>query len=227
MSVRQLRCSLAILAAAAAASVALSADGQLSRRDADLMTQKAATINRLGERPAAQRVRTIVTENEVNAYLAYDAKSDLPAGVVDPLVTILGTGRVSGRAVVDLDAVRKQKKPTSMLDPASYLTGRLPITATGVLTTSNGMGRFQLESAAVGGMPIPKLVLQEIVGYYSRTPQNPSGINLDDPFALPARIREIQVQRGQAIVEIGRASCRERGMISGGGRRGERERSAA
>ena len=62
------------------------------------------------------------------------------------------------------------------------------------------MGRFQLESAAVGGMPIPKLVLQEIVGYYSRTPQNPSGINLDDPFALPARIREIQVQRGQAIV---------------------------
>ena len=78
--------------------------------------------------------------------------------------------------------------------------GRVPITATGVLSTSNGLGRFQLESATVGGVPVPKMMLQEIVSYYSRTPQNPAGINIDDPFPLPARIREIQVERGQAVV---------------------------
>ena len=78
--------------------------------------------------------------------------------------------------------------------------GRVPITATGVLTTSNGLGRFQLESATVGGVPVPKMMLQEIVSYYSRTPRNPAGINIDDPFPLPARIREIQVERGQAVV---------------------------
>jgi hypothetical protein len=44
------------------------------------------------------------------------------------------------------------------------------------------------------------MILQEIVSYYSRTAENPSGISLDDPFALPARIREIQVERGQAII---------------------------
>ena len=82
----------------------------------------------------------------------------------------------------------------------NYLTGRLPVTATGTLQTSNGIGRFELESASVGGVPIPKMLLQEIVSYYSRTPQNPVGISLDDPFALPARIREIQVERGQAII---------------------------
>jgi len=136
----------------------------------------------------------------VNAYLALDARNELPAGVVEPVVSILGTGRVAGRAIVDLDAIRKQKKPTSMLDPASYLTGRLPVEATGVLTTSNGVGRFQLESASVGGVPVPKMVLQEIVSHYSRTAQNPSGINLDDPFPLPSRIREIQVERGHAVV---------------------------
>ena len=87
-----------------------------------------------------------------------------------------------------------------MLDPASYLTGRVPITATGVLTTSNGVGRFQLESATVGGIPLPKTLLQEIVSYYSRTPDTPAGVNLDDPFTLPARIREIQVERGQAVI---------------------------
>ena len=88
----------------------------------------------------------------------------------------------------------------SILDPTNYLTGRLPVTATGVLTTQNGMGRFQMESASVGGVPVPKLLLQEIVSYYSRRPENPAGIGLDDPFALPSRIREIKVERGQAII---------------------------
>jgi len=120
--------------------------------------------------------------------------------VVEPAVSILGTGRLAGRAVVDLDAVRRQKNPTSLLDPMNYLTGRLPVAATGVLKTSNGVGHFELESASVSGVPIPKLLLQEIVSYYSKTRENPAGINLDDPFALPAGIREIQVERGQAIV---------------------------
>lgn len=192
--------SRAVVAAAATLSIAVGASGQPSRRDADQMRQKVAAIVQFSERPRREPLRTTVTEPEVNAYLAYDARQELPPGVVEPVVTIVGTGRLSGRAIVDLDAVRKQKKPTSMLDPASYLTGRVPITATGVLTTSNGVGRFQLESATVGGLPVPKMVLQEIVSHYSRTPQNPSGINLDDPFALPSRIREIQVERGHAVV---------------------------
>ena len=49
-------------------------------------------------------------------------------------------------------------------------------------------------------MPIPKLLLQEIVSIYSRTAEKPAGIGLDDPFQLPARIREIKVERGQAII---------------------------
>jgi hypothetical protein len=145
-------------------------------------------------------LRTTITENEVNSYLVFDGREQLPTGVVDPSVAILGTGRVSGRAVVDLDAVRKAKATASLFDPTNYLTGRLPVTATGVLSTSNGTGRFQLESATVGGVPVPKLLLQEIVSYYSRTPEKPAGIGIDDPFALPARIREIQVERGQAII---------------------------
>ena len=69
-----------------------------------------------------------------------------------------------------------------------------------VLKTSNGVGKFELESAHVSSIPIPKMLLQEIVSYYSKTPDKPSGIGIDDPFALPARIREIQVERGQAII---------------------------
>jgi len=102
--------------------------------------------------------------------------------------------------ILTLDAVRKSKASASILDPVNYLTGRLPVTATGTLRTQNGMGQFQLESAAVASVPIPKILLQEIVSYYSKSAEKPSGIGLDDPFALPARIREIQVERGQAII---------------------------
>jgi hypothetical protein len=172
-----------------------------SRRDADLLKRKIALIaEHSGAAPSDQRLRTTVTEGEVNAYLVYEAQDYLPTGVVGPEVTILDAGRVSGRATVDLDQIREERKPTSLLDPMRYLRGRLPVTATGVLRTSNGVATFQLESAEISGVPIPKLLLQQIVGYYSRSPTRPSGFSLDDPVALPARIREIQLQRGQAIV---------------------------
>jgi hypothetical protein len=196
--VRKLAAACAIVCLGATAG----ADVRASRRDATSLKQKIATITAQGEKPApsAQLRRTTVSEGEVNSYLAYEARDQVPTGVVDPYITILGGGRVSGRAVVDLDLVRKQKNPTSLLDPMNYLMGRLQVTASGILRTTNGVGRFELQSTSVGGVPVPKLILQEIVGYYSRTPQNPAGINIDDPFALPARIREIQVDRGQAII---------------------------
>jgi|SRR6185369_6210514 len=181
-------------------AVAAAPDTRPSRRNADLMKQKVAAINKHGERPLKERRRTTLTEGEVNSYLALETIPDLPKGVVNPYITIVGGGRLSGRAVVDLDAVRKENPPKSLLDPKNLLIGRLPISATGVLKTSNGVGTFELESASVGGLPLPKFLLQEILSYYSKSPERPGGINLDDPFALPVRIREIQVTRGQAIV---------------------------
>src|SRR5262249_36238148 len=82
-----------------------------------------------------------VTEGEVNSYILLEARAQVPTGVVEPYITIVGGGRVSGRAVVDLDAVRKEKNPTSLLDPMNYLMGRLPVTATGVLHTTNAGAR--------------------------------------------------------------------------------------
>jgi hypothetical protein len=197
MKRRALTASLAVLLLAAAAP---RADIRTSRKDAALLREKVATITAHGEKAVKQPRKTILTENEVNSYLVYDAKEQLPVGVVDPWLSAVGPGRVSGRAVVDLDAVRKARNATSLLDPMNYLFGRLPVTATGTLKTANGVGRFELESASVGSVPIPKMLLQEIISYYSRTKENPSGLSLDDPFALPARIREIQVERGQAII---------------------------
>jgi len=184
----------------AALGVSTVADVRTSRQDANLLKQKVATINAHAEKASRQSRRTTVTESEVNSYLVYEAGQQLPTGVVEPAISILGDGRVSARAVVDLDDVRKEKNPTSLLDPMNYLMGKVPVSAVGVLKTGNGVGHIELESAAISRLPVPKFLLQEIVSYYSRTASNPAGINLDDPFALPARIRAIQVERGHAII---------------------------
>jgi len=171
-----------------------------SREGAQSAKQKVAAIARFAERPASQPQLTTVTEQEVNSYLTFELADQVPPGVVQPEMTIVGDGRLSARAVVDLDAVRRQNGQRSLFDPLNYLTGKVPVSATGVLKAANGVGQIELETAAIGPVPVPKLVLQEIVGYYSRTPEKPSGIVLDDPFNLPARIREIRVQPGQAVV---------------------------
>jgi hypothetical protein len=82
----------------------------------------------------------------------------------------------------------------------SYLTGKLPLSARGRLTATNGVGRFQLESAELSGVTIPKTLVQELLSFYSKTPENPAGINMDDPFELPSQIREIRVAAGTATI---------------------------
>jgi hypothetical protein len=171
-----------------------------TRQDAEALKQKIAAMAERRDVSARQPVRTTVSEREVNAYLAYETGDLLPAGVVSPTLSMLGAGRVSGRAVVDLDRVRLARKPTSLLDPVSYLRGKLPVEAVGTVTARNGVAAFQLESASVAGVPVPKIVLQQIVSFYSRSDEDPDGIGLDDQIALPSRIRDIHVERGRAVI---------------------------
>jgi len=193
----------AVITAVSLAAVAPAVAWQrLNKQDSDRFEAKMSRIVALGNQKQARPsgpVTTPISDAEINAYLEYGAKAQVPAGIVEPRLNALGEGRVGGQATVDLDAVRKQKQ-RGWLDPMSYLTGSLPLTASGVLITKDGVGRFQLESAQISGVSVPKSLLQELLGYYSRTPENPAGISMDDPFELPARIREIQVQRGQANI---------------------------
>ena len=195
---------IAILITALATSSA-GAFFRLTKQDADRFNAKLTRIVDFGNKPAVKTATaapsqtTQITDNELNAYFRYNAKDKIPVGIVDPTINAVGDGRLTGRATVDLDAVRTQKQ-RGWLDPMAYLTGRLPITASGTLTTQNGIGKFNLESAEISGVSIPKSVLQELLSYYSRTKENPAGINMDDPFELPSRIREIRVSQAQATI---------------------------
>ena len=195
----------AVIATLAVAGATATLSARLTKQEADQFSAKLNRIVQTGNAKAVKTAKPVatqttqITDNELNAYFKYNAKDQIPVGIVEPTINALGEGRVGGRAVVDLDAVRKQKQ-RGWLDPLGYMTGRLPITATGRLATKEGVGTFTLESAEVSGVTIPKTVLQELLSYYSRTAENPSGINMDDPFQLPARIREIRVGKATATI---------------------------
>jgi hypothetical protein len=190
---------------ACAALVPLHA-ATVSRQNAETFAKKIVQIQQQGEvrpqggTPRSAARRTPVTQDEVNSWFAYAAPTMLPTGVTQPQVTILGGGRVAGQATVDLDAISKRRGRGGTFDPWSYLGGRVPVSVEGILHTEEGRGRFELQSAEVSGVPVPKAVLQELVSYYSKTPEHPAGVNLDQAFQLPANIRQIEVGQGQAVV---------------------------
>lgn len=202
MSRLNLLCASALLAGAIIVlDVPAMAVGLPSKADAARFQAKVDRIERnaLAPRRGSAPVTTELTDTEVNAYLKYLAGPRIPTGIVEPVLFAQGNGRVAGRAVVDLDAVRTQKV-RAWSDPMGYLTGRLPISVEGTLTTRDGTGRFELTSAEISGVAIPKTLLQELLSYYSRTPDMPAGINMDDPFPLPDAIREIRVGQGSAVI---------------------------
>jgi hypothetical protein len=193
----------AVVLTVAAAGTTVMAGQSLTRGEADSLDRKLADIMRRGAvvRPAAApaMVKTPITEREVNAYFQYQGKEQLPVGLVNPVITIADAGRVEARALVDLDAVRTSKQ-RSLLDPANLLTGTVEVRATGKIVASEGKGMILIDSATAAGVPVSKSILQTLVSYYSRTPENPEGVNLDKPFALPAGIRAVETRRGAATI---------------------------
>jgi hypothetical protein len=179
------------------------AGGQdLTRTEAASMEKKLAAILERGNRtplPKAQPLRTAITEREVNAYLQHSVHAQMPVGLTKPRIAISDGGKVEGKALIDIDAI-KNSRPRGVLDPIAYLTGTVEVALVGTLYAANGKGVFQLQNASLGGLSIPKSLLNDLVAHYTRTPDHPKGVDLDSPFDLPARIRQVEIQRGAATI---------------------------
>lgn len=184
------------------ALAAQAPNSPLSRAEADRCQQKIDRIAQVGLQGRSGDTapqRTVLPEREMNAYLRFILQPQLPAGVIEPAAVLLGDGQFAVRAVFDLDAVRGQRE-RGMTDPLRYLGGRVPVSMECVLRTQDGQATLEFHSATLGGLPVPKFVVQELVVYATRSPDYPQGFRFDEPFALPANIRQLQVSRGEAVV---------------------------
>jgi hypothetical protein len=193
------------LASAAASLFVVSLCGstvavQLSQLEGDRLQRKIEEITNNGAKLPVPPLRTRTSEDEVNSYLAFNVREKIPQGLTSPEITFIGDGWSAGRVLVDLDHFKRQHKSQGIIDPFNYISGKVPVTARGVLRTGQGRGQFELESAEMMGVPLPPAIVQELVSFFSRTPENPNGFDIDAPFNLPAKIREIVISRGEAVI---------------------------
>jgi hypothetical protein len=177
-----------------AATAAQSPQGQADATHAKLMK-----VIEAGKSSKDTGGRTVLTEAEMNTYLQYRAQSWLPSGITNPRLDFIGSNRVTVFVVADLDNVRR-KSSGGWFDPTAYLSGKLPVQATGTLTTGDGQGKFDLEQATVEGIPVPRLFIDELLAYYTRSPENPDGVRLDESFILPAAIERVDIGADEATV---------------------------
>src|SRR5213595_1404435 len=95
---RLMASTAAFILAAASVFAQAGAIPSLKKTDADSLEKKIAAVIARGAAndPAPRPLRTTITEREVNAYFKFQGAEQLPAGVVNPTLSILDAGRVSG-----------------------------------------------------------------------------------------------------------------------------------
>lgn len=173
-----------------AACVLVAADSGLT----DRAEQKFNYIHENGKREYPDSHPTLLTEQEINSYLASD-RVQLPAGIES--VRLVGTaGRITGRCRVDFDRVRAgQGNSNSLL---RLFSGVHDVVVEAQASGSNHRGRVHVNSVMIDGIEVPQFVLELFVDKYV-TPRYP-GVGLDSAFALPDKIETATVGQHEVTV---------------------------
>jgi hypothetical protein len=166
----------------------------------DRLQEKLDELIANGAASPVSRKTTTFSENEVNTALSVQLKENIPKGIYDPQVRLLGNSRISARVVVDVDEFKRRSKRGSA-GPLNFFGGKIPVLVRGDLIAREGQGQFKLQSAEANGIPLPKSLVLELLATYTRTKEKPDGFNIEKPFELPASIRAVVINPGEALFE--------------------------
>jgi hypothetical protein len=162
--------------------------------DAAVMQRKLDYIEKNGRSAHPSPKPTVLTEEQVNAYVASDYVK-LPNGVES--VKLAGEfGVVTGNTRVDFDRIREGIHSSNPL--LSMFSGVHDVV---VVTHAHGeaaRGYVHVDSVSLDGIEVPRFVLQMFVEKFL-TPKYPE-IGLDSQFALPDRIDSAKVGEHQLTI---------------------------
>lgn len=161
---------------------------------ASSMDKKLAHIRANGKLAHPNQTPTVITEQEVNAYLTSGAVN-LPAGVQSVKLTG-ATGVINGTAQVDFDKVREGIHSSNPL--LSIFSGVHEVQVETHAYGEQGFGYVHVDSVSLDGVDVPHFVLEIFVEKYV-TPRNPQ-IGLDSKFKLSDRMDSATVGEHQLTV---------------------------
>jgi hypothetical protein len=170
-------------ASPAAGNGAGSAQASASNhRLAESMQAKLDHIRANSEREHPDQTPTVLTEEEVNDYLA-SGHVQLPQGVKK--VRLEGrSGVVDAFVNVDFDEIRGGQRSANPL--LSLFSGRHDVHLQADAAGSGGQGKVHVRSVSIDGIDVPQMALQFFVEKYI-TPKY-HNVGIDSTFQMPNKI---------------------------------------
>jgi hypothetical protein len=189
-----------VAASSAAGEAAVDPRRMVSQAMADSLVRKLDSIEKRQQARSRRPETVLVTEGELNSYLAYTLASEMPPGVTNVNVRFEREA-IETTGTVDLDRVGRIKSE-SAFSPLSLLTGPVSVEIRGRLQNQEGFGTIAWEHVRVASIPVPVSVLARLVSSSTRSSRHPQGFDIHAPFRLPYDARRVKLQPGRAILEF-------------------------
>ena len=171
-----------------------TSSSEVSPKAAKALQQKIDTIKSAAENPHRARgaSRVEVSESELESYLLYSLKEDIPAQI--------DTARVQlNRDLVSLDTqITFPSNATGNPVVDTLMGGTHNLSLTGQFVAKESRGKFDLKEVRVDGIPVPNVLIQALIKKYVN-PKYPE-VNLNEPFDMPWGIEELTIEPGKATV---------------------------
>lgn len=174
----------------------------LSWVDSDQLATTLARVDRRlrSGRPPADAT-LVVTERQLNSYVNLALGPKVPAGVSELRLSLVPDG-LGASAMLDLDQVKGKVPSGAATGVLALLSGTVPVELRGRLATVNGTGRIEVREASVGGVSLPPALVAQLVAMSTRSATRPQGFDLQAPFPLPWKARQVRFEAGRALVDF-------------------------
>lgn len=191
----------ALLAAAQGSLPTAPRQGAYSWDQAKSLTQKLEAIEKRRMERSRKRQTVLFTQGEVNSYLNLAYAEKLPKGVRDVEVR-LDRERMMVKGLVNIDRVKGKVSEGGGWSPLSFLSGDVPVEATGKLRGKDGFGQVVWETVYVGGVRVPISALDQMVRSGTKSEENPEGFDIQAPFRLPYSVDRLRLEPGRALLDF-------------------------
>src|SRR5262245_21058210 len=167
---------------------------QASEKAAKSLQQKINAIQNAEEDPKHKSgsTRVEVSDVELESYLLYSLKEDIPAQIDSADVQL-------AQDTVALDTqITFNSNATGNPVVDALVGGTHNLFVKGKLVGQEGRGKFDLQDVRVDGIPVPNVLIQALIKKYVK-PKYPE-VDLNEPFDLPWNIQELKLEEGKAVV---------------------------
>lgn len=138
--------------------------------------------------PGSSRLE--VSEAELESYLLFSLKDDIPAQIDSAKVRLVPD-------TISLDAqLTFVSNATGNPVVDALVGGTHNLFFKGKLVAANARGKFDLQEIRVDGIPVPNIFIQTLFKKYVK-PKYPDA-DLNEPFDMPWGIQELKIETGKA-----------------------------